>query len=150
MHISRNAIFIGAGEFGFSVNYDRIILKKFNNKLSLRVGTDPFFISRGKLQHGAEIQYLYGRTHHVGIALGFVYGSGQREPLQLSDVYKYAALFACGKIEYRYQRARKGLFFECGGYIMREIVKLYSYSSSRPNWYYANNFLPTINLGYSF
>jgi hypothetical protein len=150
--IAKNTFFTQWGEFGVSINYDRIIFKKNNNKLSIRVGTCPFLISKGTFPNGIDMQYFYGEKHHIGIAIGTSYINGIDDLSAYgNDQSRFAALFFCSRINYRYQRPKGGVFIQCGVFIQNQIAKLYSYTDTRNSWYYPmNKLLPSIGLGYTF
>jgi hypothetical protein len=150
--IARNAVFAQYGEIGLSINYDYTFARINSHKLAIRVGTCPFFISKGIFPSGFDLQYFYGKQHNIGISIGITYANGIDDISTASNNDgRFAALFFYSRINYRYQKPKGRVFIQCGIFVQHQIAMLYSYKDSRNPWYYPmNSLLPSIGLGYSF
>lgn len=151
LRFAKNTFFLEGSEVGYSINYDRIILHKYNDKLSVRVGLGLSQIRREHIASALEIQYFYGRSHHVGLGAGIMLQDQIRvhDATPLSINTRYGILYGTFKAVYRYQRPRGGIFFRIGFVLAQEILKVYSYTDTGESWSVGAGG-PVIGLGYSF
>jgi hypothetical protein len=118
----KNTVFLEVGGNGplYSINYDRILIKKTNWKLAGRIGFMYFNDNRGLLENSEnkqssipiELSFLKGKSNHnLELGLGIT-------PLSKGYLDKagkdYTRVATSGRIGYRYQKSNGGLFFKAG------------------------------------
>ncbi|WP_242928593.1 hypothetical protein [Pontibacter vulgaris] len=123
--IHRNSIFLElAGNGGFySINYDHILLSADNWRLAGRAGAMYYSTVSGGvkgertvwLAAPLEVSYLRGRGDHfmeLGIGLTPLYQEYPEQDVMMQK--KEIVLLPVGRLGYRYQQRKGGMFYKAG------------------------------------
>jgi hypothetical protein len=130
--ISKNTLYVeffGNCIYG-SINYDRIVMHKNKNKVSLRFGFLPYPKVTSLASATAEVSYLYGVKHNIESSIGVVYIHGLFLQEQTS-YYEHLAtgnLFLYPYLGYRFQKPEGGLFLRAGISAKVNLGELYRYN----------------------
>ena len=118
----RNTFFIEVGGNSpfYSLNYDRIIVKKINWKLAARIGAMYLYDNGNYLESirnknfsmPLELSFLKGKNNH-NLEIGIGATPFFKEYVETTRD-NFFSLGSFGRIGYRYQKTNGGIFFKAG------------------------------------
>jgi len=116
-----------------SINYDRIIVNRNKNKVSLRIGMMPYPKITSLAAVTFEVSYFHGVIHHFEYSTGLIYTHIlSQQPHYLNNVYEtVGSLLITPNIGYRYQKPSGGFFARIGIGVHIKLGEFYRYTPSK-------------------
>ena len=108
----------GIGGYG-SVNYERLILDKYQIGLGIRIGISTYHLKdyRNKFNPDFIIPFsvnsYYGKNHKVEVGIGEVLGNIVHADFEKATTIRKTKFHTAFSVGYRYQRENGGFFFRC-------------------------------------
>lgn len=133
--ISKNTLyaeFFGNCIYG-SINYDRIVMHKNKNKVSLRFGFLPYPKVTSLASATFEVSYINGIKHNLEYSIGVSYFHVLSMEAQYNNTDYQATgnLYLFPHFGYRFQKPEGGFFLRIGIGANIKVAELYQYTPSK-------------------
>jgi len=135
LSIAKNTVFVelfGNGGI-YSINYDRMLVKKNKIKISGRIGFSLLPVYNNIFTYPLELSAFYGKKHNVEIGIGYtpVFNLYNENIFKIYDMYSYAG----ARLGYRFQKENDGFFLKAGFMYVMELYDNYRDYDDFPYWF---------------